>query len=62
MSGRNIVAELGSRTALAESLASALANLGEQLPPDDALNKRLIAKLINYEGTEAFIAGGGIWP
>ncbi len=62
MSGRNIVAELGNRTALAESLATAMANLGEQLPADDELNKRLIEKLINYEGTEAFIAGGGIWP
>ncbi len=62
MSGRNIVAELGNRTALAESLATAMANLGEQLPPDDKLTRRLIEKLINYEGTEAFIAGGGIWP
>jgi diguanylate cyclase (GGDEF)-like protein len=62
MSGRNIVAELGNRTALAESLATAMANLGEQLPADDELNKRLIEKLIDYEGTEAFIAGGGIWP
>jgi len=62
MSGRNIVAELGNRTALAESLATAMANLGEQLPADDQLNRRLIEKLINYEGTEAFIAGGGIWP
>ena len=37
MSGRNIVAELGNRTALAESLATALANLAEQLPDDDQL-------------------------
>lgn len=62
LSGQNIVSELGIRIALAESLASALANLGEQLPPDDALHKKLIRHVMNYEGTEAFIAGGGIWP
>ena len=62
MSGRNIVAELGSRIALAESLAAAMANLGEELPANDELNRHLIEKLIEYEGTEAFIAGGGIWP
>ena len=62
LAGRNIVSELGRRIALAESLATALANLGEQLLPDDALNKKLTEHVLNYEGTESFIAGGGLWP
>lgn len=62
LAGQNIVSELGRRIALAESLATALANLGEQLLPDDALNKELTEHILNYEGTESFIAGGGLWP
>lgn len=62
LSGQNIVSELGRRVALAESLATALANLGEQLLPDDALNKKLTKHILNYEGTESVIAGGGLWP
>lgn len=63
LSGQNIVSELGRRIALAESLATSLANLGEKLPShDDAGNRELLEHLINYEGTEAFIAGGGLWP
>ena len=62
LSGQNIVSELGTRIALAESLATALANLGEVLPQDDRLHKQVMQHVINYEGTETFIAGGGIWP
>ncbi len=62
LSGQNIVSELGTRIALAESLATALANLGEKLPADDAEHQKLIRHVMDYEGTEAFIAGGGIWP
>jgi diguanylate cyclase (GGDEF)-like protein len=62
LSGQNIVSELGNRIALAEALATALANLAEKLPPDDELNRKLVEHLLDYKGTEAFIAGGGIWP
>ena len=62
LSGQNIVSELGNRIALAESLAIALANLGEELPTDDALVKRLAKHVIDLEGSETFIAGGGLWP
>ena len=62
LAGQNIVSELGRRIAMAESLAAALANLGEQLQPDDTLNKTLTEHILNYEGTESFIAGGGLWP
>ncbi|UCE89227.1 MAG: EAL domain-containing protein [Pseudomonadota bacterium] len=61
-SGANIVSELGQRVALAESLATALANLGERLPADAELHRTLVKHVMNYEGTEAFIAGGGLWP
>ncbi len=62
LSGQNIVSELGRRIALAESLAAALANLGEKLPPDNELHKELTEHVMNYEGSESFIAGGGLWP
>jgi diguanylate cyclase (GGDEF)-like protein len=62
LAGQNIVSELGRRIALAESLATSLANLGEQLLPDDEVNKELTEHILNYEGTESFIAGGGLWP
>ncbi len=62
LSGKNIVSELANRTAVAESLATALANLGEKLPRDDELNRKLLEHVMNYAGTEAFIAGGGLWP
>ena len=62
LSGQNIVSELGNRIALAESLAIALANLGEELPSDDALVMKLAKHVIDLEGTETFIAGGGLWP
>lgn len=62
LSAENIVAELGNRIALAESLAVALANLGETLPADEAMTRRMVRHLLDYEGTESFVAGGGLWP
>ncbi|MBN1346428.1 MAG: PAS domain S-box protein [Phycisphaerae bacterium] len=60
--GLKLVSDLETRLAMTESLASALANLGENLPPDEATFKRIVPRLIDYEGKEDFIAGGGIWP
>ncbi|HWS03376.1 MAG TPA: EAL domain-containing protein [Gammaproteobacteria bacterium] len=62
LSGQNIVAELGGRIAYAESLAGALANLGEGLAHDAALTQSLVKEVMDSSGTEAFIAGGGLWP
>ena len=62
LTGENIVAELGKRTTLAESLAISLANLGEQLPQDDTLTNQVVMHVLDHEGSEHFIAGGGIWP
>ncbi len=57
-----VIAELEKRTVLSATLADAMANLAEQLPADKALNRQLIAPMMDYGGTEALIAGGGIWP
>lgn len=62
LAAENIVAQLGTRIAFTESLAISLANLGETLPKDIQNNKAVIQHVLNAEGTEAFIAGGGIWP
>ena len=60
--GLKVVDELQVRTAKATTLASSLANLAQALPADVGLHKRLIPRLLNIQGTEHFIAGGGIWP
>ncbi|GLQ33097.1 hypothetical protein GCM10007876_35760 [Litoribrevibacter albus] len=60
--GESIVAQLGQRIKLTESLVTAMANTGEVLPQDDELHRQVIRKIIDFEGTERFIAGGGIWP
>jgi len=62
LSGKNIVSELGNRIAFAESLAIAVANLGETLPRDESLTRMLVEHVLNYQGAESFIAGGGLWP
>ena len=62
LSGETIVAELGTRTAFAQSLAMALANLGEALPQDPRLTREQAQHLFSHEHSEHFIAGGGLWP
>ncbi len=61
-SGESIVAVLGERLALTSSLVTSMANTAEALPPNNALHHKVIRRLVDYEGTEHFIAGGGIWP
>lgn len=62
LSAEKIVSQLGNRIAFAESLAMSLANLGEILPPDVEQNRLVFKGVLGVEGSEAFIAGGGIWP
>jgi len=62
LSAQNIVSQLGNRIAFAESLAISLANLGEVMPANSTQNKKLIKHVLDVKGSEAFIAGGGIWP
>ncbi|MFC3152509.1 response regulator [Litoribrevibacter euphylliae] len=60
--GESMVAQLGRRIKQTESLVLAMAKAGETLPQDDALHRNVIKNIIDHEGTENFIAGGGIWP
>lgn len=60
--GGRVVSELEERTTLAQSLATSLASLGESLKHDASEYMSIVPHLINYEGEESFIAGGGIWP
>ncbi|WP_157619430.1 bifunctional diguanylate cyclase/phosphodiesterase [Psychromonas aquimarina] len=57
-----VAAELEKRITLAATLADAMANLAEKLPRDVDLHKALLLQLMNYKGTEEYIAGGGVWP
>lgn len=60
--GQNAVTHLGERIAMTEALATALANIGEILPREVDAFKSVLPNIINYEGRQQFIAGGGIWP
>ena len=59
---QHVIAELEKRSVLSATLADAMANLAENLPSDVDLHQKLFLQLIDYKGTEEFIAGGGIWP
>ncbi|HSH02371.1 MAG TPA: ATP-binding protein [Anaerolineae bacterium] len=62
LNGNRIVSNLGQLITQAESLASTLANLGETLEPNHDTYRQIIPHLMNQEGSEHLIAGGGIWP
>ncbi|GLS91548.1 hypothetical protein GCM10007916_26170 [Psychromonas marina] len=57
-----VISELERHTILSSTLVDTMANLAEQLPYDSESYYALFPQVINYKGTEAFIAGGGIWP
>ncbi len=60
--GEAIVGVLSERLALTASLVTSMANTAEVLPHKDKIHHQVIKRQINYQGTEHFIAGGGIWP
>jgi diguanylate cyclase (GGDEF)-like protein/PAS domain S-box-containing protein len=60
--GNRVVSDLQNRIHLIESLTTSLANLGERLEPDEAVYKRVVPHILNYEKRESFVAGGGVWP
>jgi diguanylate cyclase (GGDEF)-like protein len=61
-SGKNIVAALEARIAEAKSQAITLANIGEKLPREIDITLSTARNVLDYEGSEEFIAGGGLWP
>jgi signal transduction histidine kinase/CheY-like chemotaxis protein len=61
-SGESMVAVLGKRLTIAESTVNAMANAAESLPAIDQLHHQVIKPIIDYDDSDHFIAGGGIWP
>lgn len=62
LAGHTMVARLNNRITRIESITRSLANLAEILPREDQLHQSILPQMINLEGTESFIAGGGVWP
>ncbi len=62
LSGNNVVSEVERYLAKTHSLTAALANLGEELPADIDLHMSVLPSLLDEEGSETTIAGGGLWP
>ncbi|WP_455756152.1 EAL domain-containing protein [Sulfurimonas sp.] len=63
INAHKVYAKLEQRKIRALTIAMSLANLGEKiLSKQDEKNKTLIKNIIDLEGYEDFIAGGGIWP
>ncbi|MCC7290937.1 MAG: response regulator [Phycisphaerales bacterium] len=60
--GGKMVAELRTRMAGAESLVTALADIGQTLERDETIFKTVLPRVIAGGGDERFIAGGGVWP
>ena len=62
LAGNNMVSEVERRLAKTHSLTAALANLGEKLPADAELHMSVLPRVLDEEGSEVAIAGGGLWP
>ncbi len=60
--GDKVVAMLGEKAYMVESLTSSIANLGEILDYDVRTYKSVVPHLINLEEYNNLIAGGGFWP
>lgn len=58
--GNTIVETLTTRLKSVESLARSIANIGESLPLDPSMLKKVVKKVIDHDGDTA-IAGGGLW-
>jgi diguanylate cyclase (GGDEF)-like protein/PAS domain S-box-containing protein len=60
--GHTIIKDLENRIVVGKTLAVAMANAAESIPKTELSHKQIIPHILNYTGTENFIAGGGIWP
>ena len=62
LSANNIALKLNSQLAKAETLAFALAKIGEQLSGNTQKDKILLYHLLSLSKDNPYIAGGGVWP
>lgn len=54
--------EIGQQLALAEGLATSIANIAEKLPRQVSLWREVLPNVIDLEQRSNLIAGGGVWP
>lgn len=54
--------EIGQQLALAEGLATSIANVAEKLPRQVKLWREIFPNVIDLERRSNLIAGGGVWP
>jgi hypothetical protein len=59
--GNTMVAQLGERIAVAETLARAMATTAADLPPKVEDHMRIIPRLMDQLGPSSYITGGGVW-
>ncbi|MEZ4601681.1 MAG: diguanylate cyclase [Syntrophotaleaceae bacterium] len=59
--GNTMVARLGERIAVAETLARAMATTAADLPLEVEDHMRLIPRLMDRLGPSSYIIGGGVW-
>jgi len=62
ITAQKVYSKLEQKKIRAQTLAMTLANVGENIQANHAANEKLIKNIIDLEGHEKFIAGGGIWP
>ncbi len=62
LTGIAIINRLDEQIGHAETLAITLAEVGEELPQEEALHLKILPAIIDYNQEKDLIAGGGLWP
>ncbi len=60
--GNNIIKDLNTRLMIAEVTATSVVNAARVMPKEAALFRQFLPALLNQQGYEFLIAGGGYWP
>jgi len=60
--GAHIVSEVSRQISIAETLTRTLAATAQSLPKDPSIMLSVIPQILNIQGGQDIIAGGGIWP
>lgn len=58
----DVVSELKLHTMLGTTIAQSMAELAKKLPNDADLYNSYMPQIIKHQGSNSFLAGGGIWP